>query len=194
MTARHTKPSGREPLDVEAVLPEVARISDMRLRGQVIGIWRRCWRESAFERIEDVPVSAAIAHPHLPHNRAVMRAALALAEIYADHYGCDIDHDVLLGAGLLQDVSKLVEYAPGPEGAVRTPLALSVPHPTYAVHLALAADVDLRVVHAIAAHTPDGSVEPRTLEAWILRYVDQADVAALGGSRWHQKVVHYRQG
>lgn len=182
----------RQSLELERLLPEIKEVSDRRLHRQVVEVWQRCWHESSFERIEDVPVSPKIDSPHLPHNRAVAQAALALADIYGRQHSCAIDRDALAAAALLHDVSKLVEYAPGTDGVVRTQLADALPHPTYAVHVALEAGVRLPIVHAVLAHTPDSPVEPRTLEAAILRYVDQADVAALGGSRWRQKVVHYR--
>src|SRR3972149_5245110 len=99
----------RLPLDLETIFPEVGEIQDAALRQRVIAVWQRLWAESAWERLEDLPVSGAIASPQVPHNRAVVQVAMAMATIFRQLHGVSIDTDRLLAAALLQDASKLVE-------------------------------------------------------------------------------------
>ncbi len=44
----------------------------------------------------------------------------------------------------------------------------------------------------VLTHTYEAAGFPRTLEAKILFFVDQVDVAALGGDRWRKTGMIYR--
>jgi hypothetical protein len=104
-------------LDVDELLPELHLIGDAELRDKVREIWQELWRESKFEALEDVPISPKVPTAHLPHNRCVVTMALAIADALERFHGITLDRDMLVAAGLLQDVSKLVEMQPGPDGA-----------------------------------------------------------------------------
>lgn len=182
----HTEVSARSAEDVAyvtSVFPEVEDISDARLREQVIDIWVECWRESAWERIEDAPKnpnnlgSERRLHQHV---RGVTQEAVATAEIVENLHGIAADRDTLLAAALLHDVSKLVEYQPDGAGSAETsPLGKLIQHAAYAAHKAWEKGVPDEVVHVIISHTRNSNKPPRTLEGLIVHYVDYLDTDAL---------------
>ena len=167
---------------ITSLLPEIEDISDARLRGQVAAIWVECWRESRWERIEDVPK-----HPNLgmgrgliDHVRSVTQQALAAAEIVQARHGIAADRDTLLAAGLLHDVSKLIEYEPDGNGGARTTThGELIQHAAYAAHKAWEHGLSEEIVHLILSHTPASNKPPQTLEGLILHYVDFLDTDAL---------------
>lgn len=182
----------KEQLNTAALFPEIGEIADEALRQAVDGIWRRLWSESAWERLDDVPVSLKIPYPQRKHTEGVLRVALAAAPIWESIHGCPIDRDVLIAGALLMDVSKLVETSPGPDGPMRTEIGTHLPHATYTAHLALEFGVPLAVVHIITTHSPNGGKPPATLECQILDWLDQADISAAGHQIWSRRVDHYQ--
>jgi hypothetical protein len=112
-------------LDVDELLPELHLIEDAELRDKVRAIWQELWSESKFEALEDIPISPKVPAPHLPHNRCVVTMALAMADALERFHGIKLDRDMLVAAGLLQDVSKLVEMQPGRARAHRDRAQLS---------------------------------------------------------------------
>jgi hypothetical protein len=179
----------RLPLDVRALLPEVDLIADEDLRARVIEVWESLWEESAFVRPEDVPISPEVPYPHVPHNRAVVGMAISIADILERFHGVSVDRDVLVAAGLLQDVSKLVEMAPGDDGGVvETEIGALFPHAFWASHTALEHGLPAAVAEIVLNHTPQSAQFPRTLEGKILWYADQIDVIAVFRDRWEKRV------
>src|SRR4051812_39256304 len=106
----------REPLDVAAIFPELAQISDRKLRDAVIAVWQELWAMSPWEDISEVPTSPEIPYPTVPHNQAVLAMALAVAETFEKFHRLKVDRDRLIAAAILQDASKVVEFARGPDG------------------------------------------------------------------------------
>jgi len=180
-------------LEVVATFPEINAIQDLKLRQKVVQVWERLWAEGSWSRIEDLPVSPKLAYPHVRHNRAVAQLALAMARVLQEVHGVHVNTDLLVAAAFLQDVSKLVEYAPQPDGTVeRTEIGHKLGHATYAAHAALQVGMPLDLVNVILSHSPDSALAWGSLEARLLYYADQVDVAALGGDRFQKKVVQYR--
>ena len=101
--------------------------------------------------------------------------------------------DHLIAAALLQDASKLVEYEPTEDGGcVMSELGKTFAHSFYAGHVALNHGIPYDVAQVILTHSPDSPVYPQTLICKILFYVDQTDMAAIGGDRWRKMNVTYR--
>lgn len=182
----------KESIDLDALFPELGQIKDVSLRGAIHEIWARLWSESAWDRLDDVPVSLKIPYPQRKHAQGVVRVALAAAPIWEDLYGCTIDRDTLIAGALLMDVSKLVESRPSPNGPERTNIGKSLPHATYCAYLALQLGVPLGVIHIITAHSPNGGKAPATLECQILDWIDQADISAAGYEIWSRRVDHFQ--
>ena len=59
----------KKPIDVQAMFPQFAQVSDAALRQKTIEIWNELWAMSEFEDIETVPTSGDIPSPNLPHSR-----------------------------------------------------------------------------------------------------------------------------
>jgi hypothetical protein len=183
----------RQPLPLDDLFPELGEIADPNLRQAVVEIWDELWAMSAYERIEDVRVSLKINYEQLKHTQGVLRAALACADIWSDVHGARFDRDTLIAGALLMDASKLVETEPDPNGGHRAAsLGLHLPHATYVAHLALTRGVPIEVVHVITCHSPNGGKAPRTPEAKLLDWIDQADISAFGHEIWTRKVHHFQ--
>jgi hypothetical protein len=183
----------KQRLDLGALFPELMEISDPTLRQSVAEIWDELWTMSAYERLEDVRVSLKIDYEQLKHTQGVLRAALACADVWSEVHGVLLDRDTLIAGALLMDASKLVETEPDPRGGHRaSSIGTNLPHATYVAHLALARGVPLDVVHVITCHSPNGGKAPRTLEARLLDWLDQADISAFGFEIWTRKVHHFQ--
>jgi hypothetical protein len=177
----------KPPLDLEALFPEIGQIESETLRAQVTAVWDELWQASEWTRIDTLPTSPEIAYPHLPHNRAVVAMALAVADAYERFHGVRVDRDVLIAAGLLQDASKLVETRPAQDGrAEPSDIGRHYPHGFWAAHVALRHGVPDAICHIILTHTPQAPRFPESLEGKILYYVDQLDVLAIHGDRWRK--------
>jgi hypothetical protein len=184
----------KEELDILKWIPEIGDIKDDRLREMVISVWRRLWSESKFENIADVPIRPPMdpPYPHMIHNRSVVQMAIKVAEVLHQAHGTEINMDHLIAAAALQDSSKVIEYEPGPEGTVYSERGQMFQHAFYAAHAALDEGLPDGIVQAIFSHTFEASKFPQTLIAKILFYVDQVDMAAVGGDRWRKSGVLYR--
>jgi putative nucleotidyltransferase with HDIG domain len=176
-------PSAEDIGYVTSVFPEIGDIADARLRDQVATIWIECWRESNWERIEDAPKNPANLGPErrlYQHVRGVTQQAVATAAIVESLHGITTDRDTLLAAGLLHDVSKLVEYQPdGAGGAETSAMGKLIQHAAYGAHKAWEKGVPDEIVHVIISHTRNSNKPPRTLEGLIVHYVDYLDTDAL---------------
>jgi hypothetical protein len=177
----------RKPLDVLAMFPELAEITDAKLREVVIEIWQELWAMSEWDDIAAVPTSPEIPYPTLPHNQCVMRMALAVADAFEQFHGVKVNRDYLIAEAALQDASKVVEFRPGPDGkAVFTERGKAFPHAFWVAHLAASKGVPDEICHVLLTHTPQAPKFPDTLEGKILWYVDQLDVIAIFKDRWRK--------
>jgi hypothetical protein len=181
--------SSKLPLDVLGLFPQVRLISDDVLRGAVVATWQDLWAESPWTDIHTVPTSVAIPYPTIPHNQAILTMALAIADAFEAHHKVVVNRDRLIAAAVLQDASKLVEFAPGPDGVVApTEIGKTYPHAFWGAHVALRNGVPDDVVHIILTHTPHATKFPRSIEGKILYHVDQIDVIAIHGDRWRKNL------
>ena len=178
----------KQPLDLVAVFPELESIGDPSIRSRVEAVWQELWQQSEFESINDVPTSVEISYPHVKHNRAILAMALAVADVFERVHDVRVDRDVLLAAGLLQDVSKIVEYRPTPTGAALTALGERYPHAFWATHVALVHGLPEAICEVVVSHSPTSPTFPKSLEGKILYYVDQLDVIAIYGDRWRKEL------
>jgi hypothetical protein len=183
-----TKPS----LDLASLFPEIAQITNPELRRQVEALWERLWQESKFRRLEDVPVSSKINRPHLPHAQAVVRLAVAAADVAEQIHGKPVDRDTLVAAAIVQDAGKLVEYEPADNQARyrRGVLGVKLQHSMYAAHVAMEIGLPLDVVHIMLAHSPSTTLAPASRECALLFWIDQLDLSAMGEETWHRSLSH----
>lgn len=185
----------KEPLVLIDLFPELALIHDSKIRDGVEQVWQRCWEQSGYDRVQDVPVTPALEYSHVVHNRSVVQMALSVAEIVERCHGerAQVNRDHLVAAALLQDVSKLIEYQPREQGGSgRSAIGEQFQHGFWGAHVALEVGLPEEIAQAILYHTFEGPTFPPNLLCRILFYVDQIDMAALGGDRWKKLGIVYR--
>jgi hypothetical protein len=179
----------KKALDFEALFPEVRTIQDADLRAKVEAVWQELWQKSDFDSIDRLATSPEIPYLHIPHNRAVVDMALAVASAFERFHGVKVDRDLLVAAALLQDASKLIEYTLTDGEVTLSALGREYPHAFWAAHTALKHGVPDEICHIILTHTPQSASFPATLEGKILYYVDQIDVLAIHGDRWRKQLM-----
>jgi hypothetical protein len=180
----------KKPLDVLRFYPQIDQIKDAELRRIVIAIWEDLWAASAWKDMADLPVSGELPYPNLPHTQGVVEMALAMADAISRHHGVKINRDHLIAAAVLQDASKLVEYAPGPDGrALRTEIGKQYMHGFWCAHLGVAKGLPAEIGHVILTHSSSSAKFPDTLEGKILYFADQIDVVALHKDRWKKLLL-----
>lgn len=190
MTTTAGTATGRSRLDVASLYPQVAQIADAKLRQAVIEIWEELWAQSAWANIEDVPTSGEIPYPNLPHTQCIVELVLSVADAFEKYHGVKVNRDHLIAAAILQDASKVVEYAPGPDGKARhTSIGKNYVHGFWAAHLAVRKGVPDEISHVILTHGSASAKFPDTLEGKILYYIDQLDVIAIHKDRWKKNLM-----
>ncbi|WP_233236557.1 hypothetical protein [Bordetella sp. LUAb4] len=180
----------RPTLNFSTYYPQIDEISDADLRAKTHAVLQDIWQASSWQSLEDVPTSREIPYPNLPHTQCVVELSLAIADIFRKYHGVETDRDHLIAAAVLQDASKLVEYAPG-EGAdsvQRTPIGQWTPHAFWCAHLCALHEMPMAVTNTILTHSPQAAQFPQTIEGKILYYADQLDVIAIYKDRWTKKL------
>jgi hypothetical protein len=185
-----TTATERKPLDVIGMFPQINDIKDATLRQGVIEIWQELWDKSEWSDPADLPTSGEIPYPNLPHSQCVVTMALAIADAFEKHHGIKVNRDYLIAAAVLQDASKVVEYAPDENGKARhTRIGRNFPHGFWCAHLAVAKGIPDEIAHVMLTHSPGAPKFPDTLEGKILYYVDQIDVIAIHKDRWKKHLL-----
>ena len=159
------------------VLPEIRDIADPVLRDKVAEIWDEAVRMGGWSDVMDIPFNPKVGEePALvTHVRAVTLAAKHYAEVLEGVVGKAVDHDLLLAASLLHDVSKAVEYGVQGGRVGKTELGEKIPHGVFGAYLAWKHGLSLDLVHLIITHTATIGMAPVRLEGVILRYADLMD-------------------
>ena len=108
-----------EPQDIEVLFSELREIKDPRLRDAVAEIWCEIAAEMKWDTLEEIPKNTEEEKGRslIGHIKGVTVMALAICEAAKSLHGKEYDKDAMIAASLLHDVSKLVEYEPGPRKA-----------------------------------------------------------------------------
>ncbi len=162
---------------IRELLPEIDAIENPAWREATVRIWDRMWAAGAWADPADCPKSAKDVHDssNVTHTRSVLAQALATAAIVRDAHGAEIDLDVLRTGALLHDVSKLVEYEPGPDGPRPSRSGRLVQHGVLAAGMAAEHGLPPEVLHILVCHTHLSATKPQTMEAIVIHYVDFLD-------------------
>lgn len=176
MSATAPSPESRRQR-IRDLLPELELIENTAWREAVIDIWVETWTESSWSDPYDCPKSykSVPDRSNIDHTRSVTQQALAVLEVAERMYGTQVDRDVLIVSALLHDVSKLIEYEPGPEGSRASQTGRLVQHGVHAAAKAVAHGLPDEVVHVIVCHTHQSATVPATNEAIIIHYADFLD-------------------
>lgn len=180
----------KKAIDVHAMFPQFAQVTDATLKQKTIEIWNELWAMSEFEDIETVPTSGDIPSPNLPHSRSVLTMCLAVADAFERYHAVSVDRDVLIVAAILQDASKVVEYRPTADGGVeRTDIGRTYGHAFWVTMLAAQKGLPSAISHILITHSPQAAKFPQSLEGKIIYYVDQLDVIAIHGDHWIKESI-----
>jgi hypothetical protein len=165
--------------EIEALWPELAWIEDPGLREQVARTWERAFEQSSLEPadLHHIPFTLLVATcpvSFMAHKRCVVHvaraAALAMKEAMGD--ALPIDLDVLVAGAILIDVGKLLEYEKVGDAVRQSRRGKYLRHPFSGVALAAACGVPETVCHVIAAHSEEGDLGRRSVEATLVHHAD----------------------
>ncbi len=171
--AGHASPEDRRR--IQELFPELKEFRDRELAGQVADLLVWLWRDSGWEDLEAVPYLVEAPELNLvTHIRFVARGALLLGDLCAEMLGWPVDRDLLLAAALLHDASKPKEYQRADGGYGKSEVGRKLTHGVYAAAIAMQRGLPFEIVHLIHSHTPMAAVEPKRVEGWIVRAVDNA--------------------
>lgn len=159
--------------------PETGLIKDENLREKVIDCWVFAIENSVLS-IEDlavIPFSLLLKDCNITfitHKRTTVQLAVSIAEIMKKNFvgAIKIDMDVLIAGAILIDVGKLLEYELI-DGQLTTSKAGSlIRHPFSGLAIADRFGLPPEVQHIIAAHSKEGDLGKRTVEAIIVHHAD----------------------
>jgi HD domain-containing protein len=164
---------------VDRLWPELAWIESATLRDQVRQTWILALRRSPLTPadLERIPFTLLV--PDCPvsfmaHKRCVVHVARRSAEAMRELMGdaLPIDMDTLIAGAILIDVGKLLEYEIVDGKARQSERGGYLRHPFTGVALAMECGVPDRVSHLIAAHSEEGNLVQRSVEAILVHHAD----------------------
>jgi putative nucleotidyltransferase with HDIG domain len=157
---------------IEKILPEIKHITSKELRNGVVKAWLLAAEKGKWEKIDDVPFTllADTKRTLIEHTRVVTTMAMAVARERDD-----LDIDVLIAAGLVHDVGKLLEYCRQGGNIVKSDHGKMVRHPVSGYAVVLEAGLPLEVAHVVAAHSVEGESVTRSKEAIVIHHCDFID-------------------
>ena len=162
------------------LIPEFDLIKDADLREKCLKTWEAAMEESGWtpDELTRMPFTLLI-NPcpvgFIDHVRAVTLTAIRSAEVFAEMYGdlLPVNMELLIAAGLLHDIGKLLEYEKHKDGTtVQTYEGKMLRHPFTGMELAARFGLPPEVQHMIATHAGEGDKVKRTTEATILNHAD----------------------
>lgn len=164
---------------VDRLWPELAWIENADLREKVRRTWILALERSPLtpQDLEEIPFTLLV--PNCPvsfmaHKRCVVHVARRSVEAIREHMGnaLPIDMDTLIAGAILIDVGKLLEYEIVDGKARQSERGRYLRHPFSGVGLAMECGVPDRVCHLIAAHSEEGDLVKRSIEAILIHHAD----------------------
>ena len=159
--------------------PEIGWIRDASLREKVLETWVRALQRSPLkpEDLENIPFTLLVENctaTFMEHKRCVVHIARRAAESMREFLGhaLKIDMDTVIAGAILTDVGKLLEYEKVDGETRQSQKGKLLRHPFVGVALAQECGVPDEVCHVIAAHTGEGDLIQRTVEATIVHHAD----------------------
>jgi hypothetical protein len=166
--------------EVKDLFPELNLVKNQEWVEKTCVIWKTVLEKSKWES----PIAAqfGISTPGIPlvtHTRATIQYSLHIAKVVKELHkaAVEIDTDVLIIAGVLHDVSKLIELEPGENGALCqvSPIGYVYQHGFYGAYYAEQAGFPPSIVTCMINHSAWSRMMPSTIEATILFFADQND-------------------
>jgi len=167
---------------ITGLFPAIEEITNEQMREKVIRTWFNAWKRSNFERIEYShqfePARDRIAYTNVDHTNQVCLAAKQMGAMLAHSIGQKVEMDHLMAGAVLHDVDKIVIFDSRTAGYTETGRMFA--HAVMGASMALMEGLPESVAHSIGAHSPVFSpVQPQTIEAQIIRHVDQLVAQAM---------------
>ena len=164
---------------VRELWPELDWIQDPDLREKTLDTWVLGFQRSPLEPADLHEIPFTLLVPDCPtsfmeHKRCVVHIARSAAEAMQEFLGAalSIDMDTVIAGAILIDVGKLLEYEKVDGKAVQSERGKLLRHPFTGVSLAMEAGIPDEISHIIAAHSKEGDLVQRSVEATILHHAD----------------------
>jgi putative nucleotidyltransferase with HDIG domain len=175
--------------EIAEIFPAVGEIGDVELRSKVVAIWTEIASEMLWEDLLKVPrsIKALPDRSLVSHIHGVTQTAIAICEIARSLHGVRYDRDLLVGACLLHDASRPIEYEPDPDSPHQpgqlprgrmSATGKALQHAVYAAHKCMEKKLPLALTNLVITHTHASNVRATSWEGAALFYADYADTDA----------------
>ncbi len=161
------------------IWPEINWINDSELKEKVLQCWIYAIENSPLtpEDLEVIPFSLLIKDCNISfmnHKRTCVHLAVEMAKIMQNNFKdqIKIDMDILIAGAILIDVGKLIEYEIVDGKLTTSKAGKLVRHPFSGIAIADRFNLPPEVLHIIGAHSKEGDLGKRTVEAIIVHHAD----------------------
>lgn len=182
---------------IAELFPDLLRISDETLRGQVAAVWNEALTSGCggkgwtFTEIRAIPftlLAGEIDLRFVEHLNSCCQQCTAIAEVLGRIFGdrVPVHLDYLIAGSLLADVGKLLEFDKDASGrVVKGHYGELLRHPFSGVAMCFRHGLPPEVMHIVATHSHEGDKVERTIESWIFHHADfiDFDIAKVLGKR-----------
>jgi putative nucleotidyltransferase with HDIG domain len=166
---------------VKELWPELEWIGDVSLREKTAKTWETALNRSVLSAgdIRRIPFTLLCGKDlkvtFIEHKRCVVHIARSSGEKINEFFKGElpVNMDVLISGAILADVGKLLEYELDDNGnTIQGKFGRYLRHPFSGVSLAEECGMPPEVCHIIAAHSQEGDLVMRSVEAYIVHYAD----------------------
>ena len=161
------------------IWPEINWIKNKELKEKVLECWVYAINNSvlSIEDLEKIPFSLLLKDcriSFLNHKRTAVQLSVEIANIMQKNFGSEvkIDMDTLIAGAILIDVGKLLEYEMKNGKLSTSHSGKLIRHPFSGLAIADRFGLPAEVQHIIAAHSKEGDLGDRTIEAIIVHHAD----------------------
>lgn len=143
---------------------------------RIVEAWSIMWTSSAFERLEDVPVSPGLNCSLIDHTNDVVTMGRAIAAAFCTRKKLFFDAAALDEALFLHDIDKLMMFRPAADGIERSPLSRQIPHGVLAGMLLSEMAFSEKVISIVTTHATDAPFHVESPEGLVMHYADMASI------------------
>jgi putative nucleotidyltransferase with HDIG domain len=161
------------------IWPEINWIKNKDLKDKVLECWAYAVENSklSIDDLEKIPFSLLLKNckiSFMTHKRTAVQLSVEIANIMQKNFGDEIkiDMDTLIAGAILIDVGKLLEYEMRDGKLTTSHSGKLVRHPFSGMAIADRFGLPPEVQHIIAAHSKEGDIGQRTVEAIIVHHAD----------------------
>ncbi|EKJ94930.1 putative hydrolase [Bradyrhizobium lupini HPC(L)] len=160
---------------VRALLPGLETVTGKSAE-RIVEAWSIMWASSAFERLEDVPVSPGLTCSLIDHTNDVVTMGRAIAAAFCARDKFIFDASALDAALFLHDIDKLLMFRHAADGIERSPVSRQIPHGVLAGMLLSEMGFSEKVISIVTTHATDAPFHVESPEALVMHYADMASI------------------